>query len=1416
MKQWNQWACLVFISSALICLSYAARGGGPGDEFAELSGWNVDGKGQASVQDGRLVADHVYLKKTFRIDVDKFPTFEIKIDEAASNYVIKASLPGEKHEDIVRTLKPGVFRETLPIPARGQTEVIIHLFMKSGRFKVDYVRFLPPPKRKPLSIPAGAANLRQPRNAGEDDREKAWYLENTGLTFAIWKSNGCVAAGWDTRDGQRVFSYCSDLYRLETIEDAEEVFEIEDEVVKSSLHEKGKTLRLLCRNPQLPGFSILKEYKVRPEDGIISKRMTFQYEGEEKRFLHWVSDAKLVAAFRTGGFYNNRDYHPRKDPFILAEDVRYPKKQPMAQQVYFYGPAADKTAGSYRIRLNDRIVGSWCSYPPELESDHYYTEEGWQFKSLLDKTWDGHKPSAEVHYTLNAGDFVGFHRLYTALPEYREANQVSSPDWVVQVKGSAPPANQPEKLAAWNALLEEGYAFRGWYDFNQSDYETEGEWIIGRGLQKEQISKNSRAGVLNHLDLIRKHAPRYKAGPSGWLHSVEQDSKILSEHPHWFLRDKEGNFVINNQTQVPRFLVPEHVQWVRDRVKAIYAMGYDYCYLDGGGFGKTSIDWPTLRITHPYADMDVHESLCPPGKAGFFNAVNGTRGFFNAMGFFEGFIEVDDWRALAIKLFEAKLYQQPGTWCAPLYLRSHNRQQYANYCVLLGLKPHATIARPALPLVNMAYELAPLLIRDVGSTPCWWSEKTELEAYALGFEDAFLITLLSHAPEEREFEVGFDPAKTALDPQRETYVLHIRTAPERELWANKLSEPEDRQMYEETGWSPIGLPAFGKLQTYATPAEAAEQRVVVRPGITELLAVTQEPGMIWSVNGHRKYFPFSHTRWGRVVGRRSEDAVRLKTDCSSPHEIATFVPEAWRGLRATIAGAPVEVLRPFPGLAVVALPGGPQEVVIRPGRAEVDVTSLVVPESVQRGSALPVRVEADGDAPAGTPLFLSFSKDHNPIYAGSPLVIEKGASVTEYHLEVPSLVLPGAYVLRAGVDGFAEATVEVLEAPWDMPAGWDDPAQASLVLDDVEHAFADHKALRRFEQTFAGNGDTQAKATATTIEAVIGPTRRAGYAHAGVEYENVNELRTNIAFTRPPEPDAFDNHPLAHLSFSVDYHTDAGYTKRVYFHINRKPNETFTARGKPWWGTAVEPESVEVTEENRLFHSAVRGLGHAYWDLSGYAPAGWDGRVIFGSNLSMAEPETRLFLRIIPRSRLETALEPGMTQSIGEEYAWKNITYQALKPIRKGDNALAEVDTKTLTLKAGAEAKNSYALSGIRAWNLFMPTVSFSAKGTTFLVVDYLSSKGCEKRVLLHLSGNSELGKRLGRMRLPEDCAEESSVIDLRDLVSAGSRLEIALGKYAYPQWDAESKKCLVRVAAWGPGSAITMRVIDNEDFWRF
>ena len=336
------------------------------DEFETLEGWRT-GEGDLAlrVEQGRLIVEgHGRLSKMFRVDVDAYPLVAMRAVESAGvyNFGIRPGRGG-KRVQLSRFDNPGTVEKPIPIEGRGVQTVVVDLMLApQRRFVFDYVRFLPPPGRMGGEVPPEARGLAPPGRAGEADRARAWYLIGPRLAIGVWRTNGCVAAGWDRRLGDRVFDYSADLYRVESINEQTSAREADDRIVRATESGDGASLDLVCTNPVLPGVEIHKRYIVRPEPNIVAKQVTFRADRDWQSMIHWVSVCNLATAFRRGGLYNNTAVHPKRDALIQADQSRVPASQPIRQQIVLWQPTGDRTAAHYRLRVNGHMVGPRCGF----------------------------------------------------------------------------------------------------------------------------------------------------------------------------------------------------------------------------------------------------------------------------------------------------------------------------------------------------------------------------------------------------------------------------------------------------------------------------------------------------------------------------------------------------------------------------------------------------------------------------------------------------------------------------------------------------------------------------------------------------------------------------------------------------------------------------------------------------------------------------------------------------------------------------------------------------------------------------------------------------------------------------------------------------------------------------------------------
>jgi hypothetical protein len=123
-----------------------------------------------------------------------------------------------------------------------------------------------------------------------------------------------------------------------------------------------------------------------------------------------------------------------------------------------------------------------------------------------------------------------------------------------------------------------------------------------------------------------------------------------------------------------------------------------------------------------------------------------------------------------------------------------------------------------------------------------------------------------------------------------------------------------------------------------------------------------------------------------------------------------------------------------------------------------------------------------------------------------------------------------------------------------------------------------------------------------------------GWGAAGLEVENVARIKFTLAtggiFKRVGD-DGIDS------GFKIDYHTPAGYSKRVALSLwNQTPSKYVPV---PQWGRAALPDQVEKI-----------GLHRAYdLELARWAPPDWDGKVWFNVMTQNTGSGSRLQVRLV-------------------------------------------------------------------------------------------------------------------------------------------------------------------------------------------
>lgn len=1407
----------------------------------ELSRWTVKGNLRTQVEDGRLtIAGRGTMQRTFDADLNAFPTLRVAVTRASSMFNMGVTVASQPRQVVLRDDRPRTLHDAVPVIDRSsltrKTKVTLDVIFTEGEYEVSELLWLAPTPPLGPPAPAEADELRLPEQRDAADQTAAVYIPHGSTTLAIWRATGCVAGAWDQTTSRRVVRYSADIYRVLSQKGEEQVaFEADDKVTSLQVAPDGRRVNMVCVNAALPGVRILKTYCAHQSEHVFTKRVEFQSDRDWNGLIYWESVVNLDPEFRRGGRYNNPDYHPRDFAFFEAAQIITDTKQPYRQQVIFYNPTLERTVGHHRMMIDDKPIGAQVTIPEHHDDRAYFTATGWRFFAMADRLWSGKNPSAEVHLSILPGDMIAYHRLYMALPEVTRSNTFAAlPKWIDEVKGKGINANHGLKgLREWNDLLQEGYGVQmliGHMDV--SDYPTTGEWDVKwGGWQRNEKVSGSASRIHDLLRAVRQSAPRLKMAAYTWYHSVFPDSQVYKQHPDWFHRQRNGEYRVDQNGMVERLYTPEHLAWLKDRTTAIMRdFDLDYFYIDGGGFGETQVDWPTMRVIQPTdgAMVLARDLTVAPDKPVWVNAGNGLYQWYSPMSFYEGFIDVSDWRAMSIKLMELKLYQQPGTFCMPIHWSESDALRYSNYCTLLGLKGAVDIVRKYLPLVNMNYELHPMLMQDIGLRPRWFAaEDGDLETYALGFDRSqLLISMLNHKRQDADYEVTFDPSLTTLQPDRETYVYRLRPEPPSVFLYNRLSEPEDQQMYESHGWSPIALAARSPIQTMASPSEAAQHQLTIRGYLTEHLAITQTPGLIWSTNGHRKYFPLSRTRWGHVVGQRDGDVIRLTVHCEQPCELAAIIPREWTGVRATVAGETVEHRIAIPDLAIIPVPAGEHEVIVRRAAdlpsVEIQGATIEAPASLLAGQPLAFAVHLPRPTAAATRMFVNISRDATPIYTGRAVDVPRGSQTISQHLELPQETLKGDYTIRVsleGAPGFLDRPLKIDLPKIEYPNNWRQSSSETMTVQRIDKDVHGFRVLRRFSDVSAAGGTytSDVDSGAFTVYVRAGSGYTAGFASAGLEFASVREVHANVSLATPPARETFDAEPEAHLTFTVDFHTPQGYAKRVYFNAS-KPIDDVAASPGPAWGVNSDEASANPLIQHVHWRQRYVTFIRPMIDLAEFAPPQWDGRVIMGVHMQACRPETGLFFRLRPQTRFSGGgffIDPA---HLGEQVGWKTGTYRTVTPIVAGEGDAASFDEKSMTLSARAVTPDGHAFARLLNEETFVITAKASGTGDTALIADYVAPEGAAKRAIFIVSGHDPqaIARRVRQIAPYSEFTGPVEVIDLREQFKSGAEFQVPFGTHAPDGWEADwGKKLLLGACALGK-SSLSIQLVDMESFRRF
>ena len=1082
--------------------------------------------------------------------------------------------------------------------------------------------------------------------------EKHWILGNKNVAFAIAKRTGRVEGGWNVAARQRYLDALEAVYFVESKSFKKRGDGANDQVERVVAATPSR-VKVQCRNAGLPQVSIVKQYDVAADDNKLVRTVTLLNEGAATDWYATPSSrAFLRRSFRDGGFYMGSGYvGPLVPAPEVAAPVRVGRYRISPKGMLLVNRERGHTLAHYRHRVAGHFLFPWISKYVESENVLYYTPSGWQFGLATVALLPGKPASIEEHVMILPGTHHDFlTRDYPKLPAVAaRINQLAPrPEWRENIKvyiGTGcdehivPTVQQAVELTDEGDILILMNLMGPW-----TDYPTKGEMPGPFGGKIDGASIRKLVAKLHAL------SPRVKVSIYTWIISGTWNARPYLQHPDWFRPlNKAGNFVnffpgcaANYATLVNRpacrdFLLRQYADHLRD-------WNLDAIYLDGA---KTTnvIDWQQNTLTQD-ADWEdfwlAMRQVCRaagPDKALFYN---GRASLYADISFIEARSEMREanWRDYAGLMTCTKSFvaNDPGFVVIPLYWIDRLAVPYVNHFIPLGYRPalgHGSKeVLKRMPFVTAGFELKDVRLVEVGLKPNWQEDAdTALESYAMRQGSAVVLGLIGHYGKPVGETVSVDAEACGFARDRVVYAWEFDLANPQEL-QGRASERDVKEVYQRSGWF---LDRTTSVRCAATSVDAAGR--VALPlrfdgPMLKVLALTQTPGAVWSVDGRPVHFNLPATS-GVALTRKDDLCVEVNCTRARCEVLVPLAGPAWSG-HVLLDGKKVSS-------SAVAVGGGCfAEVPIARGRHEVrwewrdaatrpSPAAIRCPARVMPGQDLAVEIRSS------SPVALTASLSRRPVFARS---VDPSAGPTV--LSVPKALASGTLVLAAHSPGCEPALAKVAVGEADYApatqAVFPQAPPPERKVWDVGRTVRGVNVLRAATERWHSG-------LATAHVASVDPdqlrfeagssdwlTSFMGGACAGIEAEGLRvvTLRVQNTFHREFNLRAtrYHLHPYKPSSrvfagLMVDYHSQQGYAKRVALSLGLLDMK----RGakSPEWGSKRRPD--QFVELRKLIDEG--NDAEITLDLARYAPKAWDGRVWFTVGVEWVAPGRRLLVTVL-------------------------------------------------------------------------------------------------------------------------------------------------------------------------------------------
>ncbi|MDD2709464.1 MAG: hypothetical protein PHV34_15870 [Verrucomicrobiae bacterium] len=790
-------------------------------------------------------------------------------------------------------------------------------------------------------------------NAGETADNKAgqpWTLKNQHVRFEVTKDNGNIQGGWNQKSGERFLDPSFDEYSMEPVqpgaptrnshEMGDSVVEVLNETPGNRLSPRRLTLK--CKNDTL-NLEIVKTYELSQDARHLVKRTAFFSSAAEVTGLFkYLSTLNITDAFHKGGYYHRTGHYAWTEglPLVPADEITSPRllggkgKESLA---CFVNLQKGFGVGHYKYTVNGKYDLTTSLVPSS------YSARGWGLGITGEFLGASRSLSTEVHYMLFEGDHAAFYREYMKQPAYVQAISYETPAWLADVRfilgwggvhsvGKQIPTDELLQLFDDDEPIF-GWPISPWTDFM---WEVRGDYLDGE-VELYPAAK----GELACLKRVQAACPRIRIGNYTWHHSLGIKSKTYTQHPDWAVFDRDGKpLQLKDMTMIctrPNILLPEYQDHVFTRVRRLMEkLKYDIYYTDEIGSVHCAADWKTKRVIQNYDWIAYWDKLRSVVREFGSDKVYFSNSLFpQTTGFDCGFAEYGtiqwmdladqkgskSWRANADHAFMTKLFQPRNRWIALIFwghavIKSvRNNDPYcSNYLIGLGLKPSHpdeadlaemggfwTSTKSKMPYINAAYETRGAMLAEAHVQPCWWKEKTEIEAYSLTQGNAALIPVISHEKKPSTAAISADLDSLGLSPGRETYGWQFDM---RDPWSIKKDEVLQPAWLDTVIMKP-NLFLMQKLP----PGKRISATIECRPELLSMVMFTQTPAFIASINGRKAQLLLPTTMDASIEGQLYRPSKTSKLNIRTKKkeiEIMALYPAKWGRPRARLDGQPLE------------------------------------------------------------------------------------------------------------------------------------------------------------------------------------------------------------------------------------------------------------------------------------------------------------------------------------------------------------------------------------------------------------------------------------------------------------------------------------------------------------------------------